>query len=101
MENVEAGVRLVATIVGAVGGYEGLRRAWSAWRRRATGQDKRDEMQAVWARVDSEARKRRIYVETLHETRLIARDHGVPMDVLPPWPKFSSDTGPTDTKEKD
>lgn len=42
--------------------------------------------------LDRERRKRRRFEDALHETRIAARQYGLPLDQLPPWPDGTGGT---------
>lgn len=46
------------------------------------------EERDAWADRDREARARRKLEDTLHKTRRVALDGGVPESALPPWPDY-------------
>lgn len=53
--------------------------------------EKRDSEGTAWEQRDHEARARRKLEETLHKTRRIAMDAGVPVEDLDrkaPWPQY-------------
>lgn len=78
---------IVPVIIATVGSPLALE-SFKLATRQFTGREarKRSDLDKAWAARDVEARQRRRLAEALHETRLLAREYGVPIDKLPPWP---------------
>lgn len=90
----------VAGVIGALGGLTGLAFVFRAIHRWWSGRAQRDELLDALAYGDTQAKYRRMAVEALHLTRVKALEYGVPFEELPPMPRFGSDTGSIDTKDK-
>lgn len=90
---------IVPVIIAAIGSPLAVK-SFDLMVRQLTGREarKRSDIDKAWAARDVEARQRRKLAESLHETRLLAREYGVPLDKLPPWPDGTGSIKTGDSK---